>query len=85
MALRDCIALLEAHMLRPTVESVLSLLRAIMVKTGQDFLVDEALHLPTNLKGTASTKKHKKLPHFSAVNEALKYKIWPRPNNSGIT
>lgn len=62
-------------MLRPTVESVLSQLSAIMVKTGQDLLMDEALDLPTNLKGTASTKKHQKLPHFSAVNEALKYKI----------
>ena len=51
-------------MLQPTVESVLSQLRAIMVKTGQDFLMDEALHLPTNLKSTASTKKHKKLPIF---------------------
>ena len=51
-------------MSRPTVESVLSQLRAIMVKPGQDFLMDEALDLPTNLKGTASTKKHKKFSHF---------------------
>ena len=56
-----------------------------MEKIGQDFLMDEALDLPTNLKRTASTKKYKKIPHFSAANEALKYKICPRPNNSGIT
>ena len=59
-------------MLRPTVESVLSQLRAIMEKIGQDFLMDEALDLPTNLKRTASTKKHKKTSPFFRSKWGLK-------------
>ena len=74
-ALRDRITLLEANKLRPTVDSVLSLLRAIMAKTGQNFAMDEALDCLIDLKATAYAEKHEKLPHFSAVYEALKHKM----------
>ena len=69
------IAALEASKSQQSVESLLMKLRALLNKSGADFIKDEAFDILIELKAAAFIENHKEKKHFQAVYDGLKQKL----------